>query len=79
MVRSYRLVNARGNTSRRFWDLVEAFMFLKKDSPDLVPRDLVHTHVKAVSFADGSAFFRDDVPNTYVPKKEIKRRSEAWT
>lgn len=56
--RSYKLMNPRGSTCKRFSNLVEAFKFLKSDSPDLIPRDILR---KPLKFADGYQFVRADL------------------
>lgn len=58
MVRSYKLMNTKGGTSKRFSNLIEAWKFLKKDSPDLIPRDLIK---RPLVFADGYRFIRADL------------------
>lgn len=62
MQRSYLFQTPRGTTSKRFWSLREAFSFLKPDSPDLEPRDLVGRNPgRPLLFVDGYRFFRKDV------------------
>lgn len=62
MRRSYKLVTPRGTTSKRFTNLVAAYRYLKRDSPDLQPSLLVGTsHIAPLHFADGYRFYRSDL------------------
>lgn len=56
--RRYILKTPTGGTSRAFGNLVEAYRFLKQDSPDLTPRTLLGLWLKPLIFADGYRLVR---------------------
>ena len=57
--RKYKFKTPQGTTSKIFHNLVDAWRYLRKDSPDLSPRDLMGRNPsRPLLFADGYSFVR---------------------